>query len=461
MAQLSFLTYLRGIYNLNLQSSSAVHNVIIQAIYDCFVMTEEDISKSRLEMCLSTASGYWLDLWGEYFSVYRKLNESDKLFSKRIIDSVIRPKSTIPAIKHNIVDFINAKHNTSYSDNDVVIKEPFNDIAKYSHKGCLSNDARFFSGDYYTHSTIDVTVPDSSLVTKELIEFVRTIKASGVKVLWNVSNAYDIIKGFYETDDAYASYSRWTQIMLELSTDNGFVLSTSKASLSDKQQHLLSGKKVIWYELDSFYEWYCNINPRNTSDKFVIKYYELLFAVNGHGEVYENLLKFNKRVFSSDTSIRKTEVEVQVNKLAKTVLKNKDIETHDMILFDLFSRFAKSQMSGNDVKALYDVLVNIEVFVKAFGLIENLKYKNNEYYRNIQPPIIGGERAMWLVRRNKNWLWDTPTITHADLLAYYVPDSGSEPTVNSIIEFEDAYYDGYITFGDQYQPPISVVTTTV
>ena len=65
MAQLSFLTYLRGIYNLNLQSSSAVHNVIIQAIYDCFVMTEEDISRSRLDMCLSTSSGYWLDLWGE------------------------------------------------------------------------------------------------------------------------------------------------------------------------------------------------------------------------------------------------------------------------------------------------------------------------------------------------------------------------------------------------------------
>ena len=31
-----------------------------------------------------------------------------------------------------------------------------------------------------------------------------------------------------------------------------------------------------------------------------------------------------------------------------------------------------------------------------------------------------------------------------------------EHTINSIIEFEDAYYKGYITFGDKYQPPIVV-----
>ena len=101
MAALSFLTYLRGIYKLNLNTSTKVHYAIIQSIYDCFIMAKEDMDLARLEMCLSTATGYWLDTWGEFFSVYRKSGELDGHYQKRIIDSVIQPKSTIPSIKDN------------------------------------------------------------------------------------------------------------------------------------------------------------------------------------------------------------------------------------------------------------------------------------------------------------------------------------------------------------------------
>ena len=64
---------------------------------------------------------------------------------------------------------------------------------------------------------------------------------------------------------------------------------------------------------------------------------------------------------------------------------------------------------------------------------------------------------MWLVERNKNWLWNTPTMTHQDFFDLWEPfGERTEHTINSIIEFEDAYYKGYITFGDKYQPPIVV-----
>ena len=89
MAQLSFLTYLRGIYKINLNKSGRVHHAIIQSIYDCFVMAREDIDLARLEMCLATATGHWLDCWGEYFGVFRKSGETDDYYCKRIIKEVI------------------------------------------------------------------------------------------------------------------------------------------------------------------------------------------------------------------------------------------------------------------------------------------------------------------------------------------------------------------------------------
>ena len=122
--------------------------------------------------------------------------------------------------------------------------------------------------------------------------------------------------------------------------------------------------------------------------------------------------------------------------------------------------------------------------------LERFKQSNKDYYNAVQPPILTGERAMWLVERNKNWLWNTPTMTHEDFFELWEPfddyevsknnvsidgtqyslevggnkysvltskgTDRKEHTLNSIVEFEDAYYKGYITFGDKYQPPIVV-----
>ena len=172
MAELSFLKYLRGIYKLNLNTSSRVHYAIIQSIYDCFIMAREDMDLMRLEMCLNTATGYWLDYWGEFFSVYRKSNELDEHYCKRIIDSVIQPKSTIPAIKDNIVDYLNSTYNKEYTREDVLVREPWQDVSKYSHKGALSKDARFCSADYYCHAVLDISIPEE--VTDDLVDIVYT-----------------------------------------------------------------------------------------------------------------------------------------------------------------------------------------------------------------------------------------------------------------------------------------------
>ena len=70
MNMLTFLKYLRGIFKTALQEGT-VHHAVIQSIYDAFVMVDGDIDLMRLEMCLSTASGKWLDYWGDFCTVNR------------------------------------------------------------------------------------------------------------------------------------------------------------------------------------------------------------------------------------------------------------------------------------------------------------------------------------------------------------------------------------------------------
>lgn len=459
MAQLSFLTYLRGIYKLNLTKSGKVHDAIIQSIYDCFVMTQGDIDLMRLEMCLSTATGYWLDYWGSFFSVNRKFQESDDHYSKRIISTIIKPKTTIPSIKEHLVEFLNEKHNEHYTPEDIVVKEPWRDLSKYSHQGVLSSDSRFASEDYYCHAVLDISIPES--ITEDVVELVKSIKAAGVQVVWSILNSYDIITGFHESEDNSAAYLRHIQTTV---TDNqyfGLVLSNSSS------QQKLSGTQRIWSYLESNYYFYVKVRDKSTDDSIILTKYDLI-----------GLLTY----FMNEGSY---------TKITDEILKSlEDIEK--------FMRLDhKGIMSGDAI--LWEQVNSHKVFQELMDALELFKKNNPEYWDAVQPPILNGERATWLIERNKNWLWETPTLTHEDLFKYYEPCNVNsdykertfevmvhgephldilvgnsikhlqiitghkwlEHTLNSIIEFEDAYEKGYITFGDMYQPPIEITSEKI
>lgn len=457
MAQLSFLTYLRGIYKLNLNQSSKVHNAIIQSIYDCFIMVQDDIDLMRLEMCLSTASGYWLDYWGEFFAVFRKLGESDELYSKRIIDSVIQPKSTIPAIKDNVVNFLNSKYNKNYTREDISVREPYMELAKYSHKGTLSDSTRFFSPDYYCHAVMDISVPEK--ITQDLIDLINSIKSAGVKILWSILNQYNIVSGFNDANDAWVAYDRHIQTQTQRNMFGGLVLSNSSPN------PFLSGTRETWYWVTSTYQWYAYIQDKDTDDSEIITKRDLIGLLDYYLD---------------------TETTNDVEELIKI--------TDDMInslqLLDNFMKVSYSGRLSTSEGVMFKHLAEHDLFQKLLNQIEVFKANNPKYYNSVQPPILNGERVMWLVERNKNWIWNTPTMTiedfyelwepfddyeeftnsvklNEDLYSIQIDDETykiftstgtdkTEHTINSIIEFEDAYYNGYITFGDKYQPPVVV-----
>ena len=547
MAQLSFLTYLRGIYKLNLAKSGKVHNAIIQSIYDCFVMAKDDIDVMRLEMCLSTATGYWLDTWGDYFSVYRKSGETDEHYSKRIIDTVIQPKSTIPAIKDSIVDHLNSTYQKNYTRQDISIKEPWKDIAKYSHKGELSNTARFFSGNYYSHATIDISVPEE--ITDELIDLVNSVKAAGVKVLWSVLNSYDIVSGFNSADDAWASYHRHIQTQTKRSKSFGFMLSTSSAGLSgsdpiqividnlseftteakqlvfsgergkdwdildgelrvnvrkttqryNSARHFLSGGREVWFLTTSLYQWYAKVTDKQTDDSIIITKKDLIGLLGYYTEIETEINRLmeksldvsNHGSMSTNKQLSGEDIHYEY---VEHLIKITDEMFDSLKIMDEFLSLSYHGRMSTSSGVMFKHTAEHDLYVKLLKELKAFKEKNEYYYNSVQPPILNGERAMWLVQRNKNWLWNTPTMTHRDFFELWEPfddyeeyknivligdeeydvldpsifvtsDEASdvitstgtdrtEHTLQSIEEFEDAYYKGYITFGDKYQPPV-------
>lgn len=493
--KLSFLKYLRGIYNLNLTSSNTVHNAIIQSIYDCFIMVDGDIDEMRLEMCLLTATGRWLDYWGEYFSVYRKSGEEDSNYAKRIISNVIQPKSTIPAIKNVIIDYLNSKYNTEYTHEDIKIAEPWQHIGKYSHKGGLSEDARFYSSDYYSHAVLDISIPED--ITKELLDIVKSVKAAGIKVMWSVLNSYEIVSEFNDADDAYASYHRRTQLKTNRLQSFGFMLSTSSSRLSGgvdgvtQRKYSLSGIREIWRLTESQYQWYAKVNNKNTDESIIITKKDLIglldyytkiekviskietenhVLLNGYEHTVldkdnnENNVKVDHAVESMKlssnaalSSYRKLSGKTQTYTIEKTLIKITDELLESFELLDTFLSLSKQGRLSTSNGVLFKHIAEFETYNKLIEEIERFKETNRDYYDSVQPPILNGERVKWYVTRDKNWIWNTPTLTLQDFYDLWEPfGEAEEHTINSIIDFEDAYYKGYITFGDKYQPPIVV-----
>lgn len=450
MTVLTFMKYLRGIFNINLQSRT-VHKAIIKSIYDAFVIVDSDLDLMRLEMCLSTATGKWLDYWGEFFTVYRKHNESDSKYSKRIIDSITKPKATVPAIKDYIVEYLNETNNKNYNRSNVTIKEPWVELGKYSHKGTLSNSTRMFSQDYWTHAIIDISIPDK--ITAELLEIVKSVKAAGVKVIWSFLNSYPIVEGFNKSDEAFADYFHHILQQTKRELYSGLVLSNTS------KNYTLSGRQELWTNYHTDYLWYANMFDKDTDSSIIITKFDLIGLLDYY-EIEETIL--HKDMFLAlKTSIdRMNSDKVLSGKLTDVEITTKYIEITEKLLKSIkcmddwmtLSHERKLSVDG----VMFQFTATHEVYVRILESLKKFKEKNPKYYNSVQPPILNGEPAMWYVKPHLNWLWDTPTMSQAEVFEMWESSKDEEINLNDIENYERNRNVGYIPFGFTYQPPLVI-----
>ena len=450
MAMLSFLKYLRGIFNINLKSDT-VHHSVIQSIYDGFVMADGDLNTMRLEMCLSTATGKWLEYWGEFFAVRRKLNEVDNEYARRIIQHVIRPKTTIPAIKDYIAEFLNEKYHTEYTDKDIDIKEPWNELSKYSHKGTLSHSTRFFSGNYYCHSVIDITIPEE--LTQDIVDLVSSIKAAGVRAIWSSVNSYDVISGYSELNNVWANYIRHIFSHTQRNLYSGLVLSNTSLS------QLLSGRREIWCDLQATYYMYAKMWEKNTDESIVITENDLVKLL----DYYEQI----EHIFYTGTTGLRVSVDGILSNLK--ALSGDPAEDNAIIHFQQLTNnllqvlqlvddwLTLSQMGqlSTESGVMYKSGELQQLLAEILSTVTRFKQENQDYYNALQPPILTGEQAQYLVPRNINWLFDTPTMTQQDFYTLWEIDP-DKFSLQDIFNAEQLSGKKYLTFGDGYQPPLVI-----
>lgn len=206
-----FGRYLQVIYDLNLNKAEKTHMIIIQAIYDLFVVVRGDIDAARLEMCISTATGAWLDYWGTFFGITRLLNEPDDKYSSRMISEIIEPRGTVKSLQIASSRWLNNQNSDNWSYEDITIVEPWKELMRTSHRGELSHTARLWDNYYYCYGRIDIILPDSTELTSEMINYLRKIKAAGVQILWTITASnWEMISDYFKVNKYY--YMRTLEI---------------------------------------------------------------------------------------------------------------------------------------------------------------------------------------------------------------------------------------------------------
>ena len=200
-----FAKTLRSLYKINLNKSSEVHSVMIDAIFRALVMAEGDLNQAKLEMAINTATGSWLDYWGDFFNIPRGRKETDSQYSVRIIQETVEPKVTINAIKRSVARWLNRRNGTNYTQHDITVLEPWKYLLKYSQRGVLSGNAKMTDEEYWRYGVIEVSMPDTEPISLELMSYLNTIKAAGVQVFyryrphWGVVDGYGTVNPVFET----------------------------------------------------------------------------------------------------------------------------------------------------------------------------------------------------------------------------------------------------------------------
>lgn len=257
-----FYKSLSALYNLNTNKDGKTKSLIVDAIYKGLVIGREGLDLAKLEMALSTATGDWLDFWGTVFGVYRIHLEEDDEYRERIIEEVIAPKSTIPALKRATSRYLKAYKRQIIDSTDIRIFEPWTQLIKFDERGKLDDSGRIISYDYWNYAVIDISLPDISLVTPDLIKYLNRIKAAGVRIVFSLSPVWGIVSDPLKEVKRYRIWkkiNRRTYIIPVNFSDTFKLLAdgykphikdSTLGGLLDAKDYLEGKQKKILFEID-------------------------------------------------------------------------------------------------------------------------------------------------------------------------------------------------------------------
>lgn len=168
----NFLRNIHPLLRRTAKNTSDDNYAILNAIDELLQNVEKETVHSKVQSSLYTAEGEWLDQWAEWFGVYRKDNEADNNFRKRVIKYVDIPRGTNSSIKLAIRRYLEDP------TIGVEIYEPWKNIF-YLDSSKLDGTDKLM-GNYYRFAVITVYI--GVPFDDDLKYYLDRFKPAGVKM---------------------------------------------------------------------------------------------------------------------------------------------------------------------------------------------------------------------------------------------------------------------------------------
>ena len=181
---MSFYKYLPPIIRTNYSNNerSSVNHAILSSINDSLNNLQDYTADNRIQSFLNSATGEFLDEWGDWFGVPRKTNQMDDDYRQWIIDYVLLKKGSKNAIIYAIRLFLDL------FDAYIDIEEPYKEVMITDQSKL--DDTDHLSGSYYRWGIINIIIDQP--VPASIYTIIKEFKPAGVNFYITVDESKNI-----------------------------------------------------------------------------------------------------------------------------------------------------------------------------------------------------------------------------------------------------------------------------
>lgn len=184
---------------------------------------EKDMYLAKLSAFLDTATGKWLDYWGEWLGLHRN-QRSDDEYRSALKDHVLHSRNTIDAIRDAVAKYLDTNRSRIY------VYEPYRDMFIYNSSKW--NTYKFYPSVYYRYAVIDVKIDHP--IDGVVAQIINLFRPAGVifviTSLLNVLNdkapiidfSLDASSNFISKDIDYVGFTQNNSVVLSPSLDASF-----------------------------------------------------------------------------------------------------------------------------------------------------------------------------------------------------------------------------------------------
>lgn len=184
---------------------------------------EKDMYLAKLSAFLDTATGKWLDYWGEWLGLHRN-QRSDDEYRSALKAHVLHSRNTIDAIRDAVAKYLDTNRSRIY------VYEPYRDMFIYNSSKW--NTYKFYPSVYYRYAVIDVKIDHP--IDGVVAQIINLFRPAGVIfVITNLINvlndkapiidfSLDASSNFISKDIDYVGFTQNNSVVLSPSLDASF-----------------------------------------------------------------------------------------------------------------------------------------------------------------------------------------------------------------------------------------------